>query len=132
MKRSPLKSRPRNTGPTAAVVDAVLDRAQYACEIQGCAVGDRRGIDYHLHHRRPRQQGGTRRRDTNLPSNLMLLCPPCHVEVESRRAEAYAVGWLLPQNAKPAEVAVLVQRDRWVYLTADGRYSDDPPEARDA
>lgn len=123
-----MKSRPRNTGPRRDVVDAVLERAQYSCEIASCHIGDRRGIDYHLHHRRPRRMGGDRRPDTNSPSNLLVLCPPHHEEIESRRAEAYAVGWLLRQNDNPAAVAVLVQRDRWVYLTADGRYGDAPPE----
>jgi hypothetical protein len=111
------------------VVEAVLERAGYACEIDGGMLGDVRGRDWVIHHRRPRQQGGSRRPDTNLPSNLLLVCPAHHEEIESRRAEAYAVGWLLPQNADPAAVAVLVQRSRFVYLTADGRYSDDPEVA---
>lgn len=120
--------RPRPTGPSSAVVDAVLERAQYACEIAGCAVGDRRGVDYHLHHRRPRRMGGDRRPDTNSPANLLVLCPPHHEDVESHRAEAYAVGWLLRQDDNPAAVAVLVQRDRWVYLTDSAEYVVDPPE----
>jgi hypothetical protein len=74
--------------------------------------------------------GGDRRPDTNSPANLLLLCPPHHEEVESRRAESYAVGWLLRLNDRPELVAVLVQRDRWVYLTATGEYSDDPPGVR--
>ena len=125
-----MKTRYRNTGPSSAVVDAVLERAQYQCEIALCPLGDRRGEDWVLHHRRPRQMGGTSRRDTNLPSNLLLLCLPHHSEIESRRAEAYAVGWLLRQNDRPDPVAVLVQRDRWVYLTEDGRYADAPPGVR--
>jgi hypothetical protein len=118
----------RRTGPSAAVVEAVLERAGYSCEIDGSALGDRRGVDWHLHHRRPRQMGGTRRRDTNLPSNLLVLCPPCHADIETMRAEAYAVGWLLRQNDRPERVAVLVRRDRWRYLTESGEYSTDPPE----
>lgn len=135
MKRTGItrKSAPkryRNTGPSAAVVDAVLERAQYSCEIASCDIGDRRGEDWHLHHRRPRRMGGDRRADTNQPQNLLALCPPHHDEIESRRAEAYVVGWLLRQNDDPAKVAVLVQRDRWVYLGADGTYRDAPPEVR--
>lgn len=127
MKRAPMRSRPRATGPSADVVEAVYERAQYSCEICTGAVGDRRGEDHHLHHRRPRGAGGSRRLDTNLPSNLLLLCPPCHSDVESHRAEAQTMGWLVPQSGRPAEVAVLVQRDRWVYLTDNGTYSDNPP-----
>lgn len=130
MKRTEMKTRYRNTGPSPAVVDAVLERAQYACEIASCPVGDRRGVDYHLHHRRPRQAGGSRRRDTNLPPNFLLVCPPHHAEIESHRSESYAVGWLLRQNDRPERVAVLVQRDQWRYLTEDGRYSQEPPEVR--
>lgn len=125
-----MKTRYRNTGPTPAVVEAVYERAAWACEICTGMVGPVRGKDHHLHHRRPRQMGGSKRRDTNLPSNLLLLCPDCHATTESHRAEAYAVGWLLRQNDRPAEIAVLVQRDRWCYLGEDGRYHDDPPGER--
>jgi hypothetical protein len=46
------------------------------------------------------------------------------------RAEAYINGWLLHQNENAiAAVPVLVRRDRWVYLTESGQYSDSPPEA---
>ncbi|OKI47275.1 HNH endonuclease [Micromonospora sp. CB01531] len=110
IKRVMLPRRYKATGPTAE------------------AVGDRRGVDHHIHHRRPRAAGGSKRPDTNLPSNLLLLCPPCHQQIESHRAVAQSMGWLVVQAADPAQTAVLVQRDRWTYLTADGRYSDDPPE----
>lgn len=117
----------RSTGPSSAVVDAVLDRAQHSCEVCTCGLGERRGVDYQIHHRRPRQMGGTRRPGTNYPANLLALCPTCHEQIESHRAVAYSMGWLLPQNADPAVVAVLVLRDQWKYLT-DGGYSDSPPE----
>ncbi len=122
-----MKRRYRNTGPVSEVVEAVYERAGWSCEICTDAVGDRRGVDHHIHHRRPRAIGGTQRPDTNRPPNLMLLCPGCHTTVESRRGEAQAMGWLVSQYDDPTTVAVLVQRDRWVYLTADGGYSDNPP-----
>jgi 5-methylcytosine-specific restriction endonuclease McrA len=128
IKRVMMRRRIASTGPSPDVVEAVYERAQHSCEICTCAVGPRRGDDHHIHHRRPRALGGTKREDTNLPSNLMLLCPSCHADVESNRGEAQAVGWLLRQNDDPAAVAVLVQRDRWVYLTVDATYSDDPPD----
>lgn len=128
IKRVIMSRRLRATGPTPEVVDAVYERANHSCEICTSAVGDRRGIDHHIHHRRPRGAGGTRREDTNQPQNCMLLCPRCHLDVETHRAEALAVGWLVPQAEDPASVAVLIQRDRWVYLTDSGEYSDGPAE----
>lgn len=128
IKRVLMTRRLRATGPPPEVVDLVYARANYDCEICTESVGDRRGIDHHIHHRRPRALGGTRREDTNAPPNLMLLCPPCHLQVETHRAEAQAMGWLVPQVEDPVHVAVLVQRDRWVYLAESGEYADGPAE----
>jgi hypothetical protein len=64
--------------------------------------------------------------DTNAPQNLLLLCPPSHETVESERTAAYAGGWLVRQQDDPALVPVLIlARER--YLTADGKYGDEPP-----
>lgn len=127
IKRVLMKRRYSATGPAPDVVDAVYERAGWSCEVCTDPVADRRGIDHHIHHRRPRGSGGSRRPDTNLPSNLLLLCPGCHADIESNRAIAQAMGWLVVQTADPAEVAVLVQRDRWVYLTTTGEYAQTPP-----
>jgi 5-methylcytosine-specific restriction protein A len=128
IKRVLLSRRYKATGPPSDVVEVVYERAQWSCEICTEGVGDRRGVDHHVHHRRPRAAGGSRRGDTNLPSNLLLLCPPCHSDIESHRAVAQSMGWLVVQGVDPAEVATLVQRDRWAYLTADGRYAGSPPD----
>lgn len=130
LRRTPLRSKRKATGPAADVVDAVYERAAHSCESCGFGVGPCRGADHHIHHRRPRAMGGTDRPDTNLPSNLLLLCPPCHEGVESRRGEALEAGWLVPQTSDPAEIAVLIHRDRWVYLAAEGGYSLHPPRWR--
>lgn len=127
LRRTPLKSRTKSTGPAPDVVDAVYERAGHCCEICSAAVGPVRGLDHHLHHRRPRAAGGTRRPDTNRPSNLLLLCPPCHDGIESRRREALLAGLLLSQSRDPAATPVRLAGPRWVYLTADGRYSTHPP-----
>ncbi len=125
---------PKKTGPPRDVVDAVLERAQYSCEVCGVGLGDRRGVDYSIHHRRPRQMGGTRWVGCNLPSNLLVVCGSattpggCHATIESHRAGAMAAGWLVLSRTDPATVAVLITRDRWTYL-AEGGYSDEPPEA---
>lgn len=138
MRRSPMQRKTplrqaagkRGTGPSQDVVEAVHERAGWSCERDGAMVGPVRGLDHHIHHRRPRGSGGTARPETNLPSNLLLLCPPCHEQIESRRGEALGAGWLVPQSGDPAEVAVLIHHDRWVYLTADGRYHAHPPRWR--
>lgn len=124
----PVKARPRSSGPSPEVVDAVYDRASHSCEKCKAAVGPIRGTDHHIHHRRPRAAGGSKRADTNSPANLLLLCPPCHEGVESRRTEALECGWLVPQGCDPASVAVLILRDRWLYLTPSGTYSTEPPK----
>jgi 5-methylcytosine-specific restriction protein A len=131
LRQTALRSRPSSTGPTPDVVEAVYERAMWACERCGSPVGPRRGEEHHIHHRRPRAAGGTSRPETNLPSNLLLLCPPCHQAIESRRAEALDAGWLVPQSADPAEASVLIRRDRWLYLTVDGGYHVHPPSWRE-
>lgn len=134
LTRSPMKRNRRDTGPSSDVVDAVLERAGYSCEACGSALGDRRGVDWSVQHRRPRAMGGTRWSGINLPSNLMILCGSattpgsCHEFAETRRASAVAAGWLVLSHEDPATVPVMITRDRWKYLTEDGRYADSPPE----
>lgn len=123
MKRSALNSRYRSTGPTADVVDCVYERAQHSCELCTAGVGPVRGTDHHLHHRRPRRAGGSKRPDTNLPSNLLLLCPTCHEAVESRRIAGYENGWILRSEAVPSRVPCTIHNgSRQVYLTDQGSY----------
>lgn len=121
----------RYTGPSSASVDAVCERANHSCEICGSGVGDRRGVDYSIHHRRARAMGGTRWPGCNLPSNLMLVCGSgttgCHGVIESQRAGSVAAGWLVLSRTDPATAPVLITRDRWLYLDHVGGYSDDPP-----
>ncbi len=131
LTRSPMRRNSRNTGPSSDVVDAVLERAGFSCEVCGHMLGDRRGVDWSVHHRRPRQMGGSRWAGINLPSNLLIACGSgtslCHGTIESNRSGAVAAGWLVLSNSDSASVAVLVRRERWVYLTNDGEYSDHPP-----
>lgn len=55
-----------------AVRRAVLERARYRCERDGC--GHARFIE--VHHVRPRARGGS-----NEPDNLIVLCSACHALV---------------------------------------------------
>lgn len=117
----------RYTGPSRETVNRVILRDGWTCVRCGQDIGGDRGLDWVCHHRRPRGLGGSRRADTNTCVNLLTLCTPCHVHVESHRGEALRNGWLVVQGTDPATVGVLVAREsRFVYL-ADGRYSDDPP-----
>lgn len=114
------------------VVDVVLGRDGWACVVCGKPTYGLRGVDWSIHHRRPRGMGGTRRPDAASPANLLTLCGSgtagCHGHVELHRADAFCNGWLLMQRSDPAVVPVLVDRmSLWVYLTHDGTYSTEPP-----
>lgn len=95
----------------------VLERDNYQCQRCG-APGT------NIHHRRPRGMGGTRRRDTNTPVNLITLCGSgttgCHGWIESHRDEARELGFLVVQAGVPALVPVQTINGQ-VFLTADGR-----------
>lgn len=73
--------------------------------------------------------GGTVRPDTNEPQNLLLLCGSatspngCHSHVESFRAEAYDLGFLVRQAQDPAETPINHAVHGWVLLCPDGSTS---------
>ncbi|MEV0646042.1 HNH endonuclease signature motif containing protein [Phytomonospora sp. NPDC050363] len=123
----------RNTGPTPATVELVLKRDNRICRRCGCEVYGERGRDWVLHHRRPRGIGGTRRPETNYPSNLVLLDAVCHANVESQREVSYHDGFLVHQYDDPERTAISVAalgEYRWVYLYADGTEGPDHPHER--
>jgi hypothetical protein len=111
------------TGFSAAVRTTIRQRAEGWCEV--CGV---RTIAGQAHHRRPRGAGGSRREDTNTPSNALWLCSGfesrradagCHNKIESHRADAFEKGWLVRQGVDPSSVPVLY-RGQFVYLGDDG------------
>lgn len=130
-RSGPMKRTSRNTGPSSDVVTAILERAGFSCEVCAVMLGDRRGEDWSVQHRRPRAMGGTRWRGINLPSNLMILCGSattgCHGFTESNRAAGVSAGWLVLSRTDPLSVPVLITRDRWCYLGDDAEYHDNPP-----
>ena len=73
----------------------------------------------HLHHRRARKSGGSRRPETNRAANALACCFNDHEWIEHNRAKAYQFGWLLKQHQTPSEVPVL-RRGVWVLLDDDG------------
>ena len=101
------------TGPSAAVRATVAERSAGLCERCG------RARAQVIHHRRPRKTGGTRRLDTNTLPNLLHLCDPCHLWIESFRSRAEVAGWLVPDDGTPAAVPVRY-RDQMVWLRPDG------------
>ena len=102
------------TGFDKRTRDVVIERAQGHCEICGVHRPEQ------LHHRRPRGKGGSRRPDTNLPSNALAICAPCHGDAEYNRALALDRGWLVRQTFTPATVPVQRHGGTWVLLLDDG------------
>lgn len=100
----------RATGFSVVVRALIRDRSGGCCEVCG-----EWSSDMQHHHRRARGMGSTKRPETNMPANGLLLCGSCHRHVESHRALAYENGWLVHQTASPRDVAVL-RRGEWVEL----------------
>lgn len=140
MKRTPMRSRPRSTGPEHLVVEAALERSSYACEVNGCELRGNRGEGWSMQHRLPRGSGGTRHPGTNRLSNLLVVCGSattpggCHNLIEHElREQAKLVGWLLEHCActrpfdcehAPRHQPVLILRARWVLLDDAAAYID--------
>lgn len=105
------------TGFSANVRAVVEGRSGGMCEVCG------EGRVTEIHHRRPRGMGGSSSGDTNKPSNALALCNACHRMIESNRAVAMLLGWLMPQRtrngASPSGRRVMY-RGAWVFLADDG------------
>ncbi|UAW08545.1 HNH endonuclease [Mycobacterium phage Leozinho] len=104
----------RFTGFPLEVKAIAWSRCGGRCEVCGEATSDLTG-----HHRRPRQAGGTRRPETNLPSNCLMVCYLDHNRIESHRTLSYDNGWLVRSTKNPLETPVLY-RSQWVLLDDDG------------
>jgi hypothetical protein len=145
MRRAEMKSRYRYTGPPNDTVEACLERASYACEINGCDLRGDRGEGWSIQHRLARGRGGDRDPRINLPSNLLVVCGSgttgCHGLIEDQlRAAAYEVRWLIRRcgcerkfvcEHSPRNLQTYILRGRWVYLDDAANYidADEPSEA---
>lgn len=93
---------PGNPIPTA-VRRRVHDRDGMCCVRCGISVAH---TARSIHHRQPRGAGGTRGPQAHRLSLLVLLCGTgttgCHGWIESNRAEARALGWLI-SKFEPAD-----------------------------
>lgn len=120
---APTPKKRRHTGPTPQTLAAVKTRSGNRCEFPYPCPAQ----PAHTHHRRPRRMGGSSDPATNLPSNLLRLCPHHHEWVESHRAEAHRMGLLLHAGDDPAAVPVLHAVHGWVLLAPDGSYTTYSP-----
>lgn len=121
----------RQSGPSRETVQLVLLRDE-GCVVCGVELSGQRGLDWSIHHRRGRDG----KPDSHQPQNLLSVCggdnvTGCHGRIHSRRSESQPNGWWISRIAgtDPLTVPLLIEHEsRWVYLTADGDVSEDPPE----
>jgi 5-methylcytosine-specific restriction endonuclease McrA len=118
---APTAARRNSSDVPDAVRQLVYRRAGNCCESCGTPL---RTAARHLHHRRPRGMGGTRPELTHRASNLLALCPDCHVLVETYRTQALDAGLLVRQGAHPDRVPVLLHDGGQWLLTDGGEYLD--------
>lgn len=108
------------------VVTLVTDRSGGSCERCGNPLRGERGVDWSIHHRKNRSQGGR-----NVASNLLVLCGDgssgCHGWVTEHPALAGDEGTHVPSWLDPAEVPVTTL-GRTVWLADDGGVSGQAPE----
>jgi hypothetical protein len=111
MKRTPMRSPPRSTGPDKLTIEALYLRSEGLCEGCGEPLQGERGAPHGhaAHHRRARRMGGSQAPDTNSIENLLMLGHNCHLWVERYRSAATRWGFLVPQTGIPAAVPV------WLY-----------------
>lgn len=126
-------TRPKRNPMPPDVRALVIDRDGHACRRCGHPLPGGRGGS--VHHRIPRGMGGTTWTGIHSPALLVLLCGDgttgCHGWIESNRAAALRLGWLLTRHLfdiDPADVPL-----RWddgelrLYLHHDGTSAVDLP-----
>lgn len=124
--KSAPKRKAVDVGPSADVVDAVVERERHSCLICGYGVGpNERGRRWSIHHRLRRAQGVD-----HSVQNLLLLCggsevDGCHQRVHAEPDASRGGGWLLKGRMEPLAVPVILPVERrLVYLTSTGLYHD--------
>lgn len=118
-------TRPKGFPP--AVVTLIWDRDNGLCGWCGKPVHGERGLAWSIHHRRPRASGGTSLEWVNMAANGVILhgngTQGCHAEVESNRARALGLGFLILTNGRGAAVDIPIRHavHGTAHLTNDGR-----------
>lgn len=131
MKRTALRSRPRNTGPTPEVVALVWGRDEGRCAACAGRVTGERGFDWSVHHRLGRKRGGTVRPFVNMPGNLVLLhghgSALCHGDVGRHVARFTDAGLLVREGVVlPADTPIEHAVHGRVLLRDDGTWTEAP------
>lgn len=111
LRRAPIRTTYRSTGPSEATVELVAGRDFSRCAACAGLISGRRGIDWSVGHRLPRKRGGTTRAWVNLPGNLILLHGDgvhlCHGDIERDRARWTAAGFLVREGiVLPADTPI--------------------------
>lgn len=107
------------SGPSQNTREVVLARAKWYCELCGGTLNSGMSI----HHRKPRQMGGTKNPYINDPVNLLAICGSgttgCHGWVETHRTDGYECGWLVRTGFNPEEIPIRDFNGNWFLLQDD-------------
>ncbi len=127
MKRTALRSRLRNTGPTAATVRIVWERDAGRCCVCGLRCEGPRGWAWSVQHRLRRGSGGTGREFVNLSGNLVLAhgsgTTSCHGRIEGNREWARRQGFRVADGiVLPADTPIAHAAHGLVLLADDGTW----------
>jgi 5-methylcytosine-specific restriction protein A len=120
-----------DTGPDRDTRQLVMERDDWTCAFCGRPI--REGQDYSLQHRKARGSGGTSDPAVNSPANLVLVdgsaTTGCHFFLESRKADAEKIGFVISKNSDidPATVAISHALYGPVLLLDDGTWVPDVP-----
>lgn len=121
-----MKARPAQTGPDQATVDAVLQRDQWACCVCSGALHGTRSVDWSVHHRLRRSQGGD-----NRLSNLVSVCghgsAGCHGDIHGGPNAARKAGWLLNRGDDPEQKPMAHALHGHVFLLNTGQWQSRRP-----
>lgn len=120
------RARPSQTGPDQATVDAVLQRDQWSCCVCGGALHGTRGVDWSVHHRLRRSQGGD-----NRLSNLVSVCghgtAGCHSDIHAGPNAAREAGWLVNRGDDPEQKPMAHALYGHVFLLNSGQWQSRRP-----
>lgn len=111
LRRVPIRTTYRSTGPSEATVELVAARDFGRCAACAGLITGKRGIDWSVHHRLGRKRGGTVRPFVNLSGNLVLLhghgTALCHGDVGRHVARFTDAGMLVREGRLlPAQVPI--------------------------
>lgn len=124
--RSGKRRPPREDGAfSSGTVKSIWDRDAGKCAWCGALCIGERGMNWAVHHRRPRSMGGTSESYVARTSNGVLLHTECHATVESDREYAALHGFLVSALgiARPKDVPIMHAVHGRVRLDDDGTWA---------